>query len=48
METGTCSLHGCAMSQDGDIDGRQHRLYDDKLRPLVGDEALVESIYTGW
>ncbi|CAK7232229.1 hypothetical protein SCUCBS95973_008190 [Sporothrix curviconia] len=34
METGTCSVHSCDLTRDGDAGGHEHRLYDDRMRPI--------------
>ncbi|OAA64373.1 WD repeat protein [Niveomyces insectorum RCEF 264] len=35
MESGTCSVHSCDIAQDGDAGGREHRLYDERMKPLT-------------
>ncbi|KIH91285.1 WD repeat-containing protein 23 [Sporothrix brasiliensis 5110] len=46
METGTCSVHSCDIAKDGDAGGREHRLYDDRMRPISSWQTSVRN--TAW
>ena len=46
METGTCSVHACDLTRDGDAGGREHRLYDERMQPMLSLSTSVRS--TSW
>ncbi|CAK7206271.1 hypothetical protein SEUCBS139899_009058 [Sporothrix eucalyptigena] len=46
METGTCSVHPCDLTRDGDAGGREHRLFDDRMRPISSWQTTGRS--TSW
>lgn len=46
MEAGTCSVHSCAVSQDGDAGGQEQRLFDEKLRPMPAWRATLRGVFS--